>query len=168
MKLYHLLIPIALFSIWYAYEFHLPRPTFSGQASVIDGDTITIDNKKVRFHAYDAPEALQTCVNAKGDEYACGSISTQKLKEIINGKNVICSQRKTDQYDRVVATCSVDGKDIGWDMVQSGNAVAYFYYSWRLAPAHIEAMLKNKGIWAGSCTNPYQWRKSHRYQCKLC
>ena len=147
---------------WYAYEFHLPRSSFSGHARVIDGDTIALNGKRVRLHAYDSPETAQMCTDADDKKYACGRASTRKLKEIINGREVTCSQRKIDKYGRIVATCSVDGKDIGVKMVRSGNAVAYFYYSWRLAPVHFEAMLLNRGMWAGSFTNPYLWRKAHR------
>lgn len=167
-KIRYIGIFIVLASAWYAYEFLLPRVSITGYASVVDGDTLTLNSKRIRLHAYDAPEALQTCEDVNGKEYACGSVATQKLKELVNGHEVTCSKRKVDKYDRIVATCSVAGNDIGKEMVRSGNAVAYFYYSWRLTPMHFEAMILNKGIWAGSFINPYQWRKSHRYECKLC
>ena len=153
---------VLLILAWYAYEFHLPRSSFSGHARIVDGDTIALNGKRVRFHAYDSPEIAQMCTDANDKEYACGRASTQKLEEIISGREVTCSQRKIDRYGRIVATCSVDGKDIGFEMVRSGNAVAYFYYTWRLAPVHFEAMFLKKGMWAGSFTNPYLWRKAHK------
>jgi len=37
--------------------------TIIGIVTVIDGDTIHIDNNKIRLHVIDAPERKQTCLD---------------------------------------------------------------------------------------------------------
>ena len=62
----------------------------SGIAKVIDGDTIKIEKKKIRFFGIDAPEKKQRCRKAWlsisfitiNKDYPCGEISTLKLKMI--------------------------------------------------------------------------------------
>ena len=68
----------------------------SGLAVVTDGDTIKINNNKIRLFGIDAPEKKQLCekifltisfISFK-KKYPCGEISTEKLKKLIN-KNII-------------------------------------------------------------------------------
>jgi len=66
----------------------------SGIAKVTDGDTIKINEKKIRFFGIDAPEKKQKCSKpwltisflTFNKDYPCGEISTKKLKKklIIN------------------------------------------------------------------------------------
>ncbi|WP_348643025.1 thermonuclease family protein [Mesorhizobium sp. B2-6-5] len=46
-----------------------------GRASVIDGDTIEIHGKRIRFNGIDAPESSQTCADGNGKAYRCGARS---------------------------------------------------------------------------------------------
>ena len=40
--------------------------SISGQASVIDGDTVEIRGERIRLVSVDAPESRQTCLDAEG------------------------------------------------------------------------------------------------------
>ena len=61
----------------------------SGIAKVTDGDTIKINEKKIRFFGIDAPEKKQKCSKpwltisflTFNKDYPCGEISTKKLKK---------------------------------------------------------------------------------------
>ena len=56
-----------------------------GVPSIIDGDTIKILNKRIRFHGIDTPEKKQIC-SKNSKEYSCGQEATnvliKKLMEI--------------------------------------------------------------------------------------
>ena len=53
--------------------------SFAKNIKIIDGDTIVINDEKIRFSGIDAPELKQTCNNA-GKKIFCGTILT-KLSE---------------------------------------------------------------------------------------
>ncbi len=61
----------------------------SGNAQIIDGDTIKINSKKIRLYGIDAPEFKQMCKKPYltiifftfTKDYPCGKISTQKLQK---------------------------------------------------------------------------------------
>ena len=84
---------------------------------VIDGDTLEIGGKRVRLFGVDAPEADQTCENDTVGEYWCGQLARQTLRRLIDGHQVSCRQRDRDRYSRIVATCSVNERDLGGLMV---------------------------------------------------
>ena len=61
----------------------------SGNAKIIDGDTIKINSKKIRLYGIDAPESKQMCKKiyltiiffSFTKDYPCGKLSTEKLKK---------------------------------------------------------------------------------------
>ena len=80
-----------------------------GKARVIDGDTITINNAKIRFSGIDAPEKnyygqTQFCKGPKG-VWACGKKASTKLKQLINGQEVQCTDEGKDRYGRTLSIC---------------------------------------------------------------
>ena len=137
---------------------HAQQATLSGQARVIDGDTILIGEVHVRLFGIDAPEADQTCKDAKGVTYRCGLVATATLIEEIAGQPVTCFQVDTDKYGRTVATCAVNGRDLGDAMVRRGWAIAYLRYSHKYEDAELEARLAKRGIFAGTFMEPEAWR----------
>jgi endonuclease YncB( thermonuclease family) len=67
-----------------------------GKAKITDGDTIVIDDIRIRFTGSDAPESYffgktQTCIDGAGQEWECGNAATEKLKQLINNQTVRCS-----------------------------------------------------------------------------
>ena len=101
------------------------KNTISGIPKVTDGDTIKINGTRIRFHGIDAPESRQNCLDNEGKVWSCGTASTSYLKSIVSNKMVTCEQRDIDKYGRVVAVCSIDGKDINGLMVEAGFSLAF-------------------------------------------
>ena len=137
-----------------------------GKATVIDGDTITINNSKIRFSAIDAPEKhyygqTQFCKGPKG-VWACGKKASSKLKKLINGQEVQCTDEGKDRYGRTLSICYANEIDLQAEMVRSGMAVAYLRYSNRYENEQNEAMIAQVGIWGGPFVEPEQWRIQNR------
>ena len=87
---------------------------FSGYAHVIDGDTIKIRGMKIRLAGINAPEL----------DRPYGVKSKYEMVNIVKGKKVYVVPDGTTSFDRIVATCYVDGDvDIGAELIKRGLAL---------------------------------------------
>ena len=129
------IIILFTFSFVYSSETNIAE----GKASIIDGDTIEINNEKIRFGGIDTPERKET-----GHKF-----SKQKLKEKINNNIVTCVREKNkDWWGRTVAECFVNGESISSFMVKNGYACDYVKYSKKKYAKDQEYAKANKlGIW---------------------
>jgi len=130
-----------------------------GRASVIDGDTLEIRSQRIRLWGVDAPEGRQTCERG-GQTYRCGREAANALDGMIAGRPVTCAPRgRPDRYRRIVAVCSVGGRDIGAWMVEQGKALDFPSYSRRAyARQQASASAARRGVWAGAFQMPWEWR----------
>ena len=145
-----------------------------GQAEVIDGDTIVINNLKVRLFGIDAPEKNQICMGLSGESYNCGLSSTRFLKTFIdNSTRVECSYKNLDRYGRIIGKCISHTKiensnetvpfDINYEMVRNGRAVEYKRYSkGEYFEAEELAKKEKRGIWKGKFDRPEKWRRKYK------
>jgi endonuclease YncB( thermonuclease family) len=134
----------------------------TGHPGIVDGDTLRIGQVRVRLFGIDAPERHQACTRTDGQAWACGADAGKALAGFIGGRSVECEQRDVDRYQRVVATCSVGGDDIGRWMVLHGWAIAYRRYSMDYVADEDQAREAKRGIWSGSFELPSAYRKSHK------
>jgi endonuclease YncB( thermonuclease family) len=75
----------------------------TGQASVIDADTLEIHGARIRLWGVDAPEADQLCRNQESDHYRCGQKAANDLDAFIGRRPIECVEVDRDQYKRAVA-----------------------------------------------------------------
>lgn len=130
--------------------------------NVIDGDTLVIGAEHVRLHGIDAPEREQTCRRADGSSYACGRMAALHLRREIADHVPDCTGHYRDHYRRMIATCTVGGRDMAEAMVRAGWALDVARYSGgRYAAAEAEARAAKRGIWEGSFAAPASWRREH-------
>lgn len=104
-------------------------------ALAIDGDTLRCrDQELVRLAAIDAPELPHHCRPrrncAPGDPYAARAALATMLRPHLVCRQVDASPRQAgfqarDRYGRIVARCSVGGRDLSEAMVRSGFAVRW-------------------------------------------
>lgn len=140
--------------------------SLSGIADVVDGDTLGIrgEQARIRLYGVDAPEGKQTCNDAEGKRYLCGSRAADALQELIgrNGR-VTCREEDRDRYGRVVAVCHANGQDINGELIRQGWAVEYGQYSdGRYSDEEREARQVRRGLWAGTFVKPWDWRRGER------
>jgi endonuclease YncB( thermonuclease family) len=128
--------------------------TFAGAVHVIDGDSIRINGREMRLQGIDAPEGRQTC-QRNGEDWRCGEAAAEALRRLTSAGNVTCEVAKSDQYDRGLATCRADGRNLNEAMVEDGFAVAYGRYE----TAEARAKAAGRGIWASQFERPRDWRR---------
>ena len=142
----------------------------SGNAKIIDGDTIKINSKKIRLHGIDAPEFKQTCKKPYltiifftfTKDYPCGKISTQKLQKKINNKVITCKILDIDRYKRLIGECYKRNLNLNSWLVSNGYAVAYRKYSKKYVSYEINAKNEKLGIWQGKFEMPWDYRRKNR------
>ena len=135
--------------------------TVEGAARVVDGDTIEIDETRIRLWGIDAPELAQRC-SEDGTPYPCGLDAAQALRKQIGRKSVRCVRGDTDRYGRMVGLCSLDGIDVSRWMVQQGQAIAFRRYSLDYVADEDAARAAKVGLWAGEFQDPSEFRHQNR------
>lgn len=128
----------------------------SGRATATDGDSLRIDQTRIRLIGLDAPELDQICSRG-GRSYPCGEAARDALLSLILRNPVTCRSSGRDKYKRVLAKCTVAGNDLGARMVSEGWAVAYGEY----AAQERDAKARRAGLWAGTFDPPRTWRRLH-------
>ena len=134
------------------------EPVITGDAIVIDGDTLEIGGRRVRLEGIDAPEMAQSCQTSNGSPWRCGLTAQQKLIEITRGQTVACDAAGTDKYGRTLAVCFVEGEDINATLVRQGVARAFVKYSELYVSQEAEARAARRGIWQADNTAPWDFR----------
>lgn len=135
---------------------------FSGRARAVDGDSLIINNSRVRLYGIDAPELHQKCKLADGTVYPCGLKARQKLRELIGNADITCTRIDIDRYQRDVSECMAGDVNLNKTMVRTGWAVAYVSYSPVYKALENRARAQRLGLWRGSFVKPGIWRKMNR------
>jgi endonuclease YncB( thermonuclease family) len=131
----------------------------TGQASIIDGDTLEVHGTRIRLWGIDAPESNQLCRGDDSLQYRCGAKAANELDAFIARRPVDCSRVNLDQYGRTVAVCSIDGVDLGEWLVRNGLALDWPKYSkGKYDGAQRDAEHAGRGMWAGSYVEPWLFR----------
>ena len=141
-----------------------------GVPKIIDGDTVHINNKKIRLEGIDAPEMRQQCKKESFKisfligftfykDYSCGRVSKEKLITKINTSEIKCISSSKDRYKRYIATCFKGKTNLNQWMVRNGFAIAYRRYSKKYVPDEVFAKENKLGLWQGKFIEPEKWRK---------
>lgn len=134
---------------------------FFGIGTAGDGDSFQVNGQRIRLFGIDAPEFDQTCQRA-GSDWQCGQAAAEALSKLVVGKDVRCVAAGTDQYDRILARCTVGTLDVNRFMVANGFAVAFRRYSNDYVSAEETAKANRRGIWASTFTMPSDVRSADR------
>ncbi len=132
----------------------------SYEIKIIDGDTIHLNNEKIRFTGIDTPELKQTC-NKNSEIIYCGIKARQLLIDKIGKDKVICVREGKDQYKRTLAECFVNDLSLSRFLVREGYAFAYRKYSKKFINDEEFAKKNNMGMWSMNFEYPWDWRKKN-------
>ena len=141
-----------------------------GIPKIVDGDTVHINEYKIRLEGIDAPEIRQKCKKEKlkissiigftfYKDYSCGRVSKEKLITKINTSEIKCISSSKDRYKRYIATCFKGKTNLNQWMVRNGFAIAYRRYSKKYVPDEVFAKENKLGLWQGKFMEPEKWRK---------
>ncbi len=98
------------------------QPEITGQARVIDGDTLDIAGQRLRIGGIDAPERAETCIDAQGREWPCGAWATEAKRDLLKHQRLTCVDLGERSYQRIVARCYLDGRDLAVSLIEAGIA----------------------------------------------
>ena len=91
---------------------------------IVDGDTIHLNGKKIRFSGIDTPELKQKCTK-NGVIVLCGINAKKALIDKVENNIIICLSEGKDRYNRILAECFVNSESLSSFLVKSGHAFAY-------------------------------------------
>jgi len=99
----------------------VPQTTIlKGRCYVIDGDTVIIENTKIRLAGVDAPEL----------DRPWGRKAKWAMVEICKGQVISAKLNGERSHDRFVGTCYLpDGRDIGAELIKLGLALDWEQHS---------------------------------------
>lgn len=93
-----------------------PYPT---KVFVLDGDTIVVNQERIRLAGIDAPEIKGKCA----EEKRLAAMATNLLAQTLNGSRILIErQPKPDRYGRTLAMVTADGRDAGEIILREGLA----------------------------------------------
>lgn len=139
-----------------------PRVRSGLKVTVLDGDSFRSGTETYRLADIDAPELRQTCKDAKGATWSCGTAARDRLIALTMQGALSCTPRGHDQFGRTIARCSaLKVGDIGETLVREGLALDYGRGAGTYFKAERAARDARAGMWAGDFERPQDWRRKH-------
>lgn len=129
--------------------------------SVFDGDSFTLAGLPIHLTGIDAPELGQLCPGKSGREAQCGLIAGYELRKRLQleSRPLRCWPQGPETDGAVFATCAAGEDDVALQLLGAGYAFALpdAQIDYRLAEE--KARTAGLGLWNGSVTAPWDWRK---------
>ena len=140
------------------YHFFINIEAHAQSLKIIDGDTIIINDEKIRFSGIDTPELKQTCIKDEKKIF-CGMFAKKILIKKIGNKIPKCISEGKDIYKRTLAECFINGESLSSFLVRSGYAFAYRKYSKKFIEDEKFAKKNEFGMWSMEFEFPWDFRK---------
>lgn len=134
-----------------------------GRASVVQADQISIGGRRISLFGIDSPDPDQDreCT-AKGVRYGCASNAKRALETLVDlGPAACVDSGKKNYIGFAYMTCTVNGQDLGAELVRQGWALAFLPQSDRYKDLQAEAKAAKRGLWQDGIrfTVPWLWRE---------
>ena len=97
-------------------------PTFAGNVTIIDGDTIAVGHERIRILSIDTPETFRSrCEN----ELVLGLRAKERLRELLDSGDIRIERDGQDRYRRTLANVFAGDIDVGETLIREGYALRY-------------------------------------------
>lgn len=131
-----------------------------GIALVIDGNTLSVDDSRMRLEGIDVPDLAQQC-ERDSVAYACGADAAAHLATLLGSRRVICTIRGHED-GMPLARCEVGGRDLADAMLDDGWAFAAPGAGRNMVIRERQARDAKLGLWAGTAEPAWRWRMRNR------
>lgn len=128
---------------------------------VVDGDTLRLGDRMLRLYGVDAPERGQSCTDARGALYDCGTSAAAALAQLVGERGVQCRLYGRDRFGRALGVCRAGETELNASLVAAGWALADGGSLPALVPVEAAAKLAQRGLWTGGFEPPAHWRRGH-------
>lgn len=136
---------------------HESRALVRGRAYVVDGDTITVAQTRLRLFGVDAPEL----------DHPYGQKAKWALVSLCKGRTVEARIIEQDAHGRYVARCFLDdGRDLSAEMVKLGLAIDWPKYSHGEYRA-FEVSGARKKLWLADARQKGRFEVWQRYEAQV-
>ena len=134
-------------------------PALAVQASITDGNTVTLSGATYRLEGSEAPQTDQTCLDEKGATWTCGITARDRLREHVGKRDVRCTDKGADSIirQRRLGECWIEGETTSLNqwMVQQGWALnADRSAKGRFKTDRDNASANRLGLWKGCFIAP--------------
>jgi len=155
-------LPLSLFFIpFYPFD-----KTLEGAVTkVLDGDTIIVQNQKIRLYGIDAPELAQKSSGG----LMIGLMSTKYLEELILGRKVKVHYSMRGYYGRIIGEVWLERELINLKILRDGMAIFSryskrrdYYLASYIAKLKRVGLFKTKGF-----ANPANFRRKKATKQRL-
>lgn len=149
---------LGIFIVCVMTYFFWPSEILGVPTRVIDGDTILINNIKVRLAFIDTPESKQY----SSSKLPIGKMAKNHLEKLIQNKKIRVHRVGKGVYGRTLGIIYLKNENINLKMVRDGYALAHETSGWNYQNAMYIAQIKGRGIFKESFMNPKYYRKLKR------
>ncbi len=141
-----------------AIVYFWPKDINGVATKIIDGDTILIENIKVRLAYIDTPESKQYSFS----RLPIGLLAKNYLEQLIKNKTIRVRKIGKGIYGRSLGVIFLNDENINLKMVADGYALAHETAKWNYHQQMYLAQILRKGLFKESFINPKFFRKLKR------
>jgi endonuclease YncB( thermonuclease family) len=135
-----------------------PDNEISGRAKAIKGDLLRIGGRLVKLASIETPAAAHPCTRSNGRRWNCSAAARLALRRLVGRDTVTCTATGEADNGHLIATCTVDGRDVADELVRKGYAFAAPGFFATYGASEKEAQANRVGVWQGKTLRPEEWR----------